>query len=64
LVVIGSEGMVSLAALRWLADQDAAFVTLSCDLQISGNSCGFYHVLWLGRYAALVHAPLSIWSVR
>src|SRR5713101_6123392 len=28
LVVIGSEGMVSLAALRWLADQDAAFVML------------------------------------
>ena len=24
LVVIGSDGMVSLAALRWLADQDAA----------------------------------------
>src|SRR5271169_1876751 len=28
LVVIGSDGMVSLAALRWLADQDAAFVML------------------------------------
>lgn len=25
LVVIGADGMVSLAALRWLADQDAAF---------------------------------------
>jgi CRISPR-associated endonuclease Cas1 len=28
LVVIGSDGMVSLAALRWLADQEAAFVML------------------------------------
>src|ERR1700676_4559571 len=28
LVVVGSDGMFSLAALRWLADQDAAFVML------------------------------------
>jgi CRISPR-associated endonuclease Cas1 len=28
LVVIGSDGMISLAALRWLADQGAAFVML------------------------------------
>src|SRR6516162_9342299 len=33
LVVIGSDGMVSLAALRWLADQDAAFVMLERDGQ-------------------------------
>ena len=31
LVVIGSDGMVSLAALRWLADQDAAFTMLDRD---------------------------------
>ncbi len=31
LVVIGNDGMVSLAALRWLADQDAAFVMLERD---------------------------------
>jgi hypothetical protein len=31
LVVIGSDGTVSLAALRWLADQDAAFVMLERD---------------------------------
>ena len=31
LVVIGNNGMVSLAALRWLADQDAAFVMLDRD---------------------------------
>jgi CRISPR-associated endonuclease Cas1 len=31
LVVIGSDGMVSLAALRWLADQDVAFVMLERD---------------------------------
>lgn len=30
-VVVGSDGMVSLAALRWLADQDAAFVMLERD---------------------------------
>ena len=28
LVVIGSDGTVSLSALRWLADQDASFVML------------------------------------
>jgi CRISPR-associated protein Cas1 len=31
LVVIGSDGLVSLSALRWLADQDAAFVMLERD---------------------------------
>jgi CRISPR-associated endonuclease Cas1 len=31
LVVIGSDGFVSLAALRWLADQDAAFMMLERD---------------------------------
>jgi CRISPR-associated endonuclease Cas1 len=31
LAVIGSDGVVSLAALRWLADQDAAFVMLNRD---------------------------------
>lgn len=31
LVVIGSDGMVSLAALRWLADQDGSFVMLERD---------------------------------
>lgn len=31
LVVVGSDGMVSLAALRWLADQKAAFVMLERD---------------------------------
>ena len=31
LVVIGADGMVSLAALRWLADQDASFVMLDRD---------------------------------
>src|SRR3982074_137684 len=30
-VAIGAEGSVSLAALRWLADQDAAFVMLNRD---------------------------------
>ena len=31
LVVIGNDGFVSLAALRWLADQDASFVMLERD---------------------------------
>jgi CRISPR-associated endonuclease Cas1 len=31
LVIIGSDGMVSLSALRWLADQKAAFVMLERD---------------------------------
>jgi CRISPR/Cas system-associated endonuclease Cas1 len=31
LVVIGSDGMVSLSAIRWLSDQDAAFVMLERD---------------------------------
>src|ERR1700686_1725315 len=31
LVVIGTDGMISLAALRWLADQDASFVLLEPD---------------------------------
>ncbi len=42
LVVIGSDGMVSLAALRWLADQDAAFVMLERDgsvLATTGPVC-------------------------
>ena len=31
LVVLGSDGSVSFAALRWLADQDASFVMLERD---------------------------------
>lgn len=31
LIVIGADGMVSLAALRWLADQNASFVMLNRD---------------------------------
>jgi CRISPR-associated endonuclease Cas1 len=34
LVVIGSDGFVSLAALRWLADQKASFVLLERDGQV------------------------------
>jgi CRISPR-associated endonuclease Cas1 len=34
LVIIGHDGMVSLAALRWLADQNAAFVMLERDGKI------------------------------
>ena len=38
LVTIGSDGMVSLAALRWLADQDAAFVMLDRDGRVLTTS--------------------------
>src|SRR5205814_10400207 len=31
LVIIGSDGFVSLSALRWLADQNAAFILLERD---------------------------------
>jgi CRISPR-associated endonuclease Cas1 len=42
LVVIGSDGVVSLAALRWLADQDAALIMLERDgkvLAVTGPVC-------------------------
>lgn len=42
LVIIGSDGFVSLEALRWLADQDAAFVMLDRDgsvLAATGPVC-------------------------
>src|SRR5260370_4616196 len=44
LVVIGADGFVSLGALRWLADQDAAFVMLDRDravlaTTVPGRSC-------------------------
>jgi len=38
LVVIGSDGMVSLAALRWLADQQASFVMLERDGKVLLNT--------------------------
>jgi CRISPR-associated endonuclease Cas1 len=42
LVVIGSDGMVTLGALRWLADQDASFIMLERDgsvLATTGPVC-------------------------
>jgi CRISPR-associated endonuclease Cas1 len=42
LVVIGSDGMISLAALRWLSDQDVAFTMLERDgkvLAVTGPVC-------------------------
>src|SRR5271157_633969 len=38
LIIIGSDGLVSLAALRWLADQDAAFVMLERDGSVLATS--------------------------
>lgn len=37
LVLVGNDGWVSLAALRWLADQDAAFVMLERDGAVLAN---------------------------
>src|SRR5580693_3273537 len=34
LILIGSDGFVSLSALRWLADQDASFVMLERDGEV------------------------------
>jgi CRISPR-associated endonuclease Cas1 len=42
LIVVGADGIVSLAALRWLADQDASFVMLDRDgsvLATTGPVC-------------------------
>src|SRR5438445_3630497 len=42
LVVIGSDGLVSLAALRWLADQQVGFTMLERDgkvLAVTGPVC-------------------------
>ena len=41
LVVIGSDGFVSLAALRWLADQDASFVMLDRDGSVLAQPARF-----------------------
>src|SRR5580704_15919004 len=38
-VAIGSDGSVSLAALRWLADQDAAFIMLERDGKVLATTC-------------------------
>jgi hypothetical protein len=38
LVVIGSDGMVSLAALRWLSDQKASFAMLNRDGSVLVNT--------------------------
>jgi CRISPR-associated endonuclease Cas1 len=57
LVVIGSDGMVSLAALRWLADQDVAFSMLERDgkvLAVTGPVCS--SDAKLRRAQALAHS--------
>jgi CRISPR-associated endonuclease Cas1 len=38
LVVIGSDGFISLAALQWLADQDASFVMLQTDGKVLAST--------------------------
>jgi CRISPR-associated endonuclease Cas1 len=38
LVIIGSDGFISLAALQWLADQDASFVMLQANGKVLANT--------------------------
>src|SRR5256885_17136025 len=42
LVVIGSDGLVSFAALRWLADQGAAFVMLDRLGEVLCTTCSVH----------------------
>jgi CRISPR/Cas system-associated endonuclease Cas1 len=57
LVVIGSDGIVSLAALRWLADQDAAFVMLERDGKVLATTGPVSHSdSKLRRAQALAHS--------
>jgi len=56
LVVIGSDGMVSLEALRWLADQNAAFVMLDRDGSVLATTGPVYPSdARLRRAQALAH---------
>ena len=56
LVVIGADGMVSLAALRWLADQDASFVMLDRDGSVLATTGPVYPSdARLRRAQALAH---------
>jgi len=57
LVVIGSDGFVSLAALRWLADQDAAFTMLERDGKVlAATGPVFPSDARLRRAQALAHS--------
>ena len=38
LVIVGSDGFISLAALQWLADQDASFVMLQTDGKVLAST--------------------------
>ena len=56
LVLIGSDGVVSLAALRWLADQDASFVMLERDGSVLATTGPVYPSdARLRRAQALAH---------
>src|SRR5436853_1822728 len=64
LVAIGSDGEVSLAALRWLADQRAAFVMLDRDGSVLATTGPVYpSSVRLRRVQAVAHhtgVPVSI----
>ena len=38
LVIVGSDGFISLAALQWLADQDASFMMLQTDGKVLAST--------------------------
>ena len=65
LVVIGSSGMVTFEALRWLSEQDAAFVMLDRDgsvLAVSGP-VGPSDAR-LRRAQSLAHPPVSLYGLQ
>jgi CRISPR-associated endonuclease Cas1 len=66
LVLIGSDGMISLAALRWLADQDAAFVMLDRDGSVLATTSPVRSSdAKLRRAQALAHSSgAALWITR
>ena len=67
LVVIGNDGFISLAALRWLADQDAAFVMLERDgsvLASTGPAPGLDDARLRRAQAFACHSDLGLQIAR
>jgi CRISPR-associated endonuclease Cas1 len=67
LVVIGADGFISLAALRWVADQDAAFVMLERDgtvLASTGPAYGLDDARLRRAQAAALHSGAGLLIAR
>jgi CRISPR-associated endonuclease Cas1 len=65
-IVIGSDGMVSLAALRWLADQNIAFAMLERDgsVLLSTGPVAASDTRLRRAQACAVHSPAAVDIVR